>query len=164
MHKSSLVYMKKFIDKYLDKNKKLSILDVGSRSFGKDKTYKHLCDNPNWTYTGLDIESGVNVDIVAKSSYCWQLNKEYDVVISGQCMEHVKCLNLWVLEIVKALKPNGLVCIIVPMVFRKHFRYDYWRILPDGMKYLLGEVGGLKLLDVYNKKFDCVGIAKKVRD
>ncbi|HIH31568.1 TPA: class I SAM-dependent methyltransferase [Candidatus Woesearchaeota archaeon] len=161
MHESSYERMREFVLKYLNPRKKLKILDVGSYDVGGN--YKKLFDNPNWEYYGGDIASGPNVDTVFKKPYDWGLKPEsFDVIISGQCLEHVEDTKEWIMQINKALKTGGLVCIIAPWIWREHkYPVDCWRILPDGMNFLLKKVCGFKILKIFIKENDCVGIAKK---
>lgn len=161
MHEATMNQMKKFAEKYLDTNTKLKILDVGS--YNVNGSYKKLFDNPNWQYVGLDIEEGPNVDIVAPGLYDWGIEDEsYDIVISGQCLEHVKDTKEWIKQIQKAVKKNGLICIIAPWSWQEHrFPVDCWRILPDGMRFLLEEVCEFEIIKVFKEGRDCIGIARK---
>ena len=163
MHDTSLERMSEFTRKYLDIEKQLKILDIGSLQVGNDKTYKYLFNKPSWSYFGLDIQSGNNVDIVAKSIEDWGLEPEfYDVIISGQCLEHVKDTKEWIKQIDKYLKKNGLVCIIAPWQWLQHrCPIDCWRIFPDGMEFLLKDVCKFEMLENFMKATDCVGIARK---
>jgi len=164
MHDSSMERMKEFVAQYLNTNIKINVLDVGSCCKHKSqKSYRELFDNDNWSYFGLDLEVGNNVDIVAKSPYDWDINLElYDVVISGQCLEHVKDTKEWIKQIDKYLKPSGLVCIIAPWRWRQHrYPVDCWRILPDGMEFLLKDVCGFEIINIFIKEDDCIGVARK---
>ena len=165
MHNSSFEEMKKFVEKYLDTKKNLKIIDIGSMDV--NGTYKDLFNCENWEYIGLDLEEGRNVDLVADSLYSWGGEDEsFDVVISGQCLEHVKNTHLWIKEVARIVKKGGIVCIIAPWSFTEHrFPVDCWRILPDGMRFLLEEIAGLEVIDVYHNAplMDCIGIAKKYR-
>ena len=160
MHESSMERMREFVNEYLDSNKHLRILDVGS--YDVNGSYKHLFANKNWQYFGLDIEAGPNVDIVAKELYYWGLKHQFDVIISGQCLEHVADTKRWILEIRKNLKPGGIVCIIAPWNWEEHRHpVDCWRILPDGMRFLLEDVCDFEIIKISKKENDCVGIARK---
>lgn len=165
MHSESLKLMKDFVDKYLDPNRQLKILDVGSMNIGGGTTYRGLfASNPNWIYAGGDLIQGDNVDIVFKEPYNWGLSEQYDVIISGQTLEHVEDTHKWILEIKKYLKPSGLVCIIVPNCFNEHrYPVDCWRVFPDGMRFLLKEIGSFEILDVYKYLNDTIGVAKNVK-
>lgn len=165
MHKQSYDLMSDFVKKYLSIDENLNILDVGSGDV--NGTYKPLFNNPKWTYTGLDIEAGKNVDIVINDTYKWDIKDEtYDVVISGQCLEHVEDIYAWVKEINRVLKPDGIVCIIAPWaIFEHRYPIDCWRILPDGMRFLLKKIANLQVIETYKigtlELGDCVGIAIK---
>lgn len=152
--------MKEFVEKYLDKNEKLKILDVGS--YDVNGSYQGLFKNPNWEYIGMDIEKGPNVDIVAKEVYNWDLNEKFDVVVSGQCIEHVEDLKEWIMEFTKVIREEGLICIIGPNNGFGEHRYpvDCWRIFPDGMRFLLEKVCNFEVVECFLKGTDCVGIAK----
>jgi SAM-dependent methyltransferase len=156
--------MEEFVKKYLDTEKELKILDVGSSSVGGQPSYRTMFNSTRWKYYGLDIHGGDNVDIVAKDLYEWGLEFEsYDVIISGQCLEHVKDTKEWIKQVDKYLKKNGIVCIIAPWQWRQHrFPVDCWRILPDGMEFLLKDICGFKMLECFLKEADCVGIAIKI--
>jgi SAM-dependent methyltransferase len=154
MHKESFEIMKYFVDKYLDKNKQLDILDVGS--FDVNGSYKSLFQKPSWNYSGLDIVEGPNVDIVSKGLYDFGLDKQFDIVVSGNCLEHVESPQKWIQEIQKVTKKGGLVCIITPFSVEEHrYPLDCWRILPDGCKYLLEKESDFTVLETkinYSKR------------
>jgi SAM-dependent methyltransferase len=138
--------MQYFVKKHLDENEILDILEVGS--YDVNGAYKLLFDFPNWNYFGLDIVEGPNVDFVSKSDYNFGLDKQYDVIVSGNCMEHVEAPWKWVKEIEKATKKGGLVCTITPFSIGEHrYPVDCWRILPDGYKYLLEKVTDFSVLE-----------------
>ena len=163
MHNSSYKTMKDFLSNF-DKNKNLKILDVGSLSINTTLCYRSLMSE-NWEYTGIDIVEGPNVDIVTKDPYKYLLNNEiFDIVISGQCMEHVLLIQDWMKELYRVLKPGGSICIIAPSTGKQHTNIDCWRIMPHGMN-LLMEWVGFKVRDVHlvgNPKWnDCVGIGEK---
>jgi SAM-dependent methyltransferase len=165
MHTNSMIEMQRLIKKYLKPENRLSILDVGSRDVCG--CYRGLFDpwglpdSCNWTYTGLDIEPGKNVDIVADSHYRYPIrNCSYDVAISGQTLEHVQDTHLFILELKRVLKPNGLLILIAPWQWEEHrCPIDCWRILPDGMRFLLSDVANMQVIEVYKSENDCIGVA-----
>ena len=134
MHESSLLRMKWFKDNYLNDQRNYRVLDIGS--YGVNGTYKDIFDNKNFSYFGLDIEKGPNVDIVPENIYSWKEIKDdqFDVVISGQAFEHIEFFWITMQEIARVLKKDGLVCIIAPHGFGEHrFPVDCWRFFSDGM-------------------------------
>ena len=121
MHPSSMSEMKTFAMNYA--NKKTKVLDVGS--YDVNGSYKELFSN----YTGLDIVKGPNVDVVTKKPYSWPLKKEtFDIVISGQALEHIEFPDKIMGEIKRVLKPGGYCCIIAPSAGPKHdYPVDFHR-------------------------------------
>jgi len=164
MHPTSFQKMKNFVDKYLDVNKKLRILDVGS--YSKNGTYKELFSKPNWRYQGCDITAGPNVDIVMPDPYKIPAkDATYDVVISGQTLEHTEFFWVLMKEIARVLKSGCLICIIVPSKGHLHrYPVDCWRFYLDGMEAIIKWIDFIKLetyIDVESDWGDCVLIAKK---
>lgn len=157
MHPSSMEAMNMFLCLYLDKNQTYSILDVGS--FDVNGTYKELIPNESlWKYTGMDIVPGNNVDIVGWDN----IKYKYDVIISGQTLEHVKRPWDWLLNLVSHLKENGIVCIIAPHTFPEHrYPIDTYRYYPDGMRDLF-EYAGIKELQIYKNVKDTIGIGERI--
>lgn len=160
MHKSSYEEMKRFRDTYILPGTYLRVLDVGS--IDVNGSYRELFRE--WEYTGLDLTPGPNVDVVAKNPYHWPLiGHSFDVLVSGQCMEHVKDLHAWVTQCSLMLKPGGLICLIAPWKFKQHrYPVDCWRILPDGMAYLLGEIAGFSIEKCYISDVNTIGIGRKL--
>ncbi len=140
MHQSSYENMKKFVQsnfKNLDSKNKSRVLDVGSLDV--NGTYRNLFNNDFWIYEGLDMEHGENVDFVPKEPYDWKELKSntYDLVISGQALEHIEYPWKTFENIERVLKPSALCCIIAPSSGPKHKHpVDCWRFYPDGMKAL----------------------------
>ncbi len=152
MHKSSYENMKRFVDKYLNnyKSKNIKILDVGSQDI--NGSYKPLFNDPYWKYTGLDVVKGENVDVVIKDMYDWKEieSNAYDIVISGQVLEHIEFFWVTMCEITRVLKKDGICCIIVPSSGCEHkYPVDCWRFFPDGVK-ALARYAKLESLEVYN--------------
>lgn len=145
MHKESFKIVSSFVKKFLDPEKNLKILEVGS--YDVNGSFKNLFKNPKWKYYGLDLRKGSNVDIVSKGPYDFGLNEKFDVIISANCLEHVEAPWKWIKEIERVTKKNGLICITVPFSIGEHKHpLDCWRILPDGFKYLLEKHCDFKIL------------------
>ena len=126
--------MEWFADNYLEENKSAAVLDIGS--YDVNGNYKEIFTRRGHRYTGLDMESGPNVDIVPKQTYNWEEIKEdnYDVVISGQALEHIEFFWITVSEMTRVTKKGGLICIIAPNGFEEHrYPVDCWRFFTDGM-------------------------------
>ena len=151
MHKSSYSKMKWFKDKYLDKDIPLRILDVGSFDKYGTYNYKPLFTNEKlWTYEGLDIIDGYNVDIVIEDIYDWSEIEDcaYDVIISGQFFEHLEYFWIVMANIKRVLKHGGFLCIIAPSSGPKHGNLiDCYRFSENSFRALANYVD-LKIIDV----------------
>lgn len=130
-----------------------NVLDVGSLDV--NGTYRPIVDYLGWRYTGLDMCKGPNVDIVSPDPYRFPVDDNaFDIVISGSTMEHVQAIWLWVPELVRVLRPNGMLAIITHTNYPYHrYPVDCWRILPDGARYLFDQTGWLKDYEIsmYNE-------------
>lgn len=148
MHDSSYSKMKYFKEKFLNKNKKLKILDVGS--FG-EFNYRDIFEESKWEYVGLDVKNGPNVDLVIDDVYNWvEINdNSYDVIISGQFFELLDYFWLTLVEIERVLKPNGHVCIIAPSAGPNHSQdLNSYKFYEDGMR-ALGKYVDLEIIQAF---------------
>ena len=136
MHKSSYETMTYFVERYVrNSTHNQTVVDVGS--FEVNGSYKSIFSNYNCDYTGLDFQSGPNVDLVVEDPYSWKEldNESFDFVISGQALEHCEFFWLAFSEIARVLKTGSFCCIIVPSSGPEHkYPVDCWRFYPDGMK------------------------------
>ena len=128
--------MQWFVDNYASKinKREVKVLDVGS--YDVNGSYKHLFNEQKYTYTGLDMEDGPNVDIVLRNPYDWEAidADSFDVVISGQAFEHIEFFWKIMEEMTRVLKKDGLLCIIAPNGFGEHrYPVDCYRFFTDGM-------------------------------
>jgi SAM-dependent methyltransferase len=125
-----------FRDRYLSVrvNEPLRILDVGSRDV--NGSYRQIFSAARWTYAGLDLTAGGNVDIVVRSPYVWKevASGSVDVIISGQAFEHIQYFWITMLEMARVLTTGGLCCILAPSSGPEHpYPLDCWRFYPDGL-------------------------------
>lgn len=139
MHQSSLQAMSRFVTEHLAdrRGQPLQVLDVGSMDV--NGSYRQFFDDPAWTYTGLDMESGPGVDMILAQPYDWAkvASNRYDVVISGQAFEHIEFPWVTIQEVARIMRPGGLLCLIVPSGGYEHrYPLDCWRYYPDGIKAL----------------------------
>lgn len=153
MHQSSLDKMLVFRKKYLAGREKepLLILDLGSLDV--NGSYRGCFGEPCWTYRGIDMDTGPNVDIVLDDPYDWREIKSgsADVVVSGQAFEHIEFFWLAMLEIARVLKQGGTCCLIAPSSGPEHrYPVDCWRFYPDGFR-ALARFALLEVLEVYTQ-------------
>lgn len=143
MHAEALQAMTHLLSRY-DGAKPASVLDVGA--FDVNGTYRPLVQSLGWHYTGLDVCEGPNVDLVSPDPYQFPLAEgTYDIVMTGSTMEHVEAIWMWVPELVRVLRPGGMLAIVTHWQFPLHrYPVDCWRIMPDGMRYLFDQAGRLE--------------------
>ena len=134
MHDSSMKRMEWFVKTFVDSNREIKVLDVGS--YDVNGSYRELFSDDRFKYTGLDMADGPNVDIVPEATYQWKEieNDTYDITISGQALEHIEFFWITMGEIVRTTAKDGLICIIAPNGFKEHrYPVDCWRFFTDGM-------------------------------
>src|SRR5690606_22164720 len=87
----------------------------------------------NVTYIGLDFEKAKGVDVLLTDPYTLPFeNESVDVVVSSSCFEHSEMFWLVFAEILRILKPNGLVYLNAPSNGVVHrYPVDCWRFYPD---------------------------------
>lgn len=150
-------------------DKQLEILDIGADDL--NGSYRPLFSNPKWKYTGIDLTAGKNVDIILVDPYQFPFeDSKFDLVVSGQCLEHVEDIYAWADEAIRVLKPGGRMCIIAPASWQLHaFPYDCWRFMPDGFRFLFvkrtkklkEQIIGVANGNIDNREGHCYGIFKK---
>lgn len=140
MHPSSIENMKKAVD-LLELNESLSILDVGGRGLGEDRSYYHIFKNRSSIYHITDIVAGENVTHVMPDPYTIpSIDNFYDLIVSGQTLEHVKNPFKLVEEMKRVLRPQGFMILIAPSAGPRHDIIDCWRFMDDAFKAIAEEV------------------------
>jgi SAM-dependent methyltransferase len=97
-----------------------------------------------WETADLASEAGVWVDDANRPDHLMPSEYEvpvdaetFDVVLSGQVIEHVREPWTWMRELARITRPGGQVITINPISWPFHEApIDCWRIYPDGMKAL----------------------------
>lgn len=132
MHASSLQHMHDLAGRYLHRGKPLRVVDIGS--YDVNGSYRECFDDPAWTYTGVDLEAGPNVDVVLESPYDLPFpSGSVDVLVSGQALEHMDFFWVSWLEMVRVVAPNGLIFLVAPSRGPEHrYPVDCWRFYADG--------------------------------
>ncbi|MGX1740434.1 methyltransferase domain-containing protein [Bosea sp. NPDC055353] len=153
MHSSAYNHMKAKIEKYLVPGKPYDIVEIGSRIVDEQKlSHRTLLGDFRHSYIGLDVEEGLNVDVVMREPYRIPLSTaSVDVVISGQVFEHVPFFWVTFMEMARILRPNGYIFLTAPSRGHVHAskqEFDCWRFYPDSMR-ALGAFANLDLLEVH---------------
>lgn len=153
MHRSSLDNMRKaanLISVFEKSN--LRILDVGGRDLKVDRSYRSIFQNHAEFYHIADIEEGRMVTHLMPGLYTIPAkNDYYDLIVSGQTIEHVKNPFKLVAEMKRILKPGGHIILIAPSTGPRHDIIDCWRIMDDGFKAIAEDVGLIVVADWIDK-------------
>ena len=164
LHANSMKLMKALLKKWSNERKSgTDLADIGSQKVRNHETYRSFCEELGFQYTGIDLALGKTVDLVVSENGQWssEVKKQFDVVISGQCLEHVRWPWVWIDQVSSLVKPNGLVIVIAPWQWGEHRHpLDCWRILRDGMRALF-EWSNLKVQATGHNERDCFGVAVK---
>ena len=108
----------------------VKVIDIGSQDI--NGSLKEVCPK-NFKYIGVDFQKGKNVDIILTDPYKLPFDdNSIDIVISSSCFEHSEMFWLSYLEILRILKPKGLLYLNVPSDGGIHREpVDCWRFYPD---------------------------------
>jgi hypothetical protein len=140
-------------------------LDCGSAmaETGLQKSYRGLVEQYGFKYTGFDAAPGKNVDKVGDIyKLTDEISYRYELIISGQTLEHLTFPLLAVQQMKEALHFGGWIILIAPWQYGVHrYPIDCWRVLEDGMKFLLE---GFEKVEAGHRHNDCWGIGKKPLD
>jgi SAM-dependent methyltransferase len=147
VHASSYEHMTDLVQRHLDENERLKIIDIGS--YDVNGSYRTLFKSSLWSYVGIDLSAGPGVDIALSSPYEFPLASEsVDLVISGQAFEHVEYFWQTWMEMLRVLRPGGRIFLIAPSRGPEHrYPQDCWRFYPDGYR-ALASIGNCELLEV----------------
>jgi len=147
MHTSSLKHMSRLVETHLAPADTLEVIDIGSQDV--NGSYRQIFRRPGWSYRGVDVAAGANVDIVMPDPYQLPLaSQSVDVVISGQALEHIEYFWITFLDMVRVLKRGGKMFLIAPSRGPEHrYPVDCWRFYPDGFR-ALARFGRVNLIEV----------------
>lgn len=103
-HPAQQQYCESVKSRFPESFTRVNVLDVGSLNING-------CNRDLFTnsiYTGIDVGVGANVDIVCKGHEYDVADGSFDTIISTECFEHDKFVDLTLLNIVRILKSGGL--------------------------------------------------------
>jgi SAM-dependent methyltransferase len=163
MHPTSFLKIEAFYKTRVEplaKERRVRVLDIGSKVYAGQRSYKEVFTHPAVEYTGLDLEDGENVDFVPKLVYLWQEleNESFDFCISGSTFEHNPFMWITMAEIARVLHQDGLAMIVAPGRGMVHgYPVDCWRFFPESWSALCAYTG-LKLVESFfeDYRFDRV--------
>lgn len=123
------------------------VLEIGSMDVNGG--YRPLLGERDATYTGVDIEAGPGVDLVLEDPSVLPFGDgTFDLVLSGQMLEHSPFFWRTFAEMARVLDKRGVIVLIAPSSGPIHrYPVDCYRFYPDAFA-SLAELVGLQLLDV----------------
>lgn len=135
MHGTAMRSAKLFFDVYGQSKQSGHVVEIGSQDV--NGSIRSVCPK-KFNYIGVDFIAGKGVDVVLDDPYILPFPDEAaDIVITSSVFEHSEMFWLLFTEILRILKPNGLLYLNVPSNGQVH-RYpsDNWRFYPDAGKAL----------------------------
>lgn len=114
-HRTQIAWCLKVKEKYPQYFINKRVLDVGSLDInGNNKGLFEDCD-----YVGLDLVKGSNVDVVS-IAHEFKCKELFDVVLSTNAFEHDMYFELTLENMVKLLKPSGLMFFVASSGHKEH--------------------------------------------
>ena len=135
MHHSAMKNGEYFFNTYTLKQPAGTVIDIGSLDV--NGSLRSLSPSQH-TYIGVDFVAGNGVDVVLTDDYKYPFESNYaDFVVSSSCLEHADFFWITFLEMLRILKPGGLLYINAPSNGAFHrYPVDNWRFYPDSGKTL----------------------------
>ncbi|MFK3725682.1 rhamnan synthesis F family protein [Pseudomonas monteilii] len=131
MHLSALNYGRLFFESYRDNLPVgAKVVDIGAQDV--NGSIKDVCPE-EYQYIGVDFVEGKGVDVILDDPYALPFEDEsIDAIVCSSCFEHSDMFWLVFNEILRILKPTGLVYINAPSNGYIHrYPVDCWRFYPD---------------------------------
>lgn len=149
-HQSCISFTAQMLTDDIVKGK--DILEVGS--FNVNGSVRgHIESKGPGSYIGIDMREGPGVDFavsIEDKELCSdpRFNKQWDIVVTTEMMEHVKDWRMAVINLKRLVKPGGYLLITTRSKgFGYHeFPCDYWRYEIDDMKRIFADFIIISLL------------------
>ncbi|PHV10199.1 methyltransferase domain-containing protein [Chitinimonas sp. BJB300] len=141
MHPTAMMNAQNFFDCYsknflVGEMEKVKVIEIGSQDV--NGSIRDKCPQ-DFEYIGVDFVEGKGVDLILDDPYRLPFDTGYaDIVVSSSCFEHSEMFWVLFLEIVRILKPRGLLYLNVPSNGEFHrYPVDCWRFYPDSGRALI---------------------------
>jgi SAM-dependent methyltransferase len=124
------------VKRYMPRGRRYDVLDFGSgTSPNQTMTHRSILEGHDFSYTGVDVREGDNIDKVMPRPYKIPARRRsFDVVLTGQVFEHVPFFWASLLEIARVMRPGAYLFMTVPSRGHVHTDQDCWRFYPDGLR------------------------------
>lgn len=105
-HKDQVDFLLKIKKKFPEKFENCSVIDIGSLDINGNNHYLFK----EYTYIGIDIGEGNNVDVICRA-HEYETENKFDIVISTECLEHDEFYYLTIKKMFELTKSGGLMII-----------------------------------------------------
>jgi SAM-dependent methyltransferase len=120
----------------------LMVLDVG----GRLQPYRPLLGARVKNYVAIDPQLTPLVSVAAVAEILPFREEQFDFVICTQVLEYFPDPARAVEEIRRVLRKGGVAFISAPSVFVRDHDKEYWRFLPEGLRYLLRKFESVEVI------------------
>ena len=120
----------------------LSVLDVG----GRLQPYRALLGERVSRYVAIDPQLSPLVNVAAVGEALPFCDEQFDFVICSQVLEYFPDPQRAVCEIRRVLRKGGVAFVSAPSVFLRDNDKEYWRFLPEGLRYLFRDFGAVEVI------------------
>lgn len=130
MHYSAMRNGRLFFETYVQHLDSAKIVDIGAQDVNgslRSVAPKHA------EYVGVDFVEGKGVDVILDDPYTLPFEDEsVDVIVSSSCLEHSEMFWVLFLEMLRILRPDGVLYLNAPSNGAVHrWPVDCWRFYPD---------------------------------
>ena len=113
----------------------LCVLDIG----GRLQPYRPLLGARTKCYVAVDLQMTPLVNVGAAAEALPFRDEQFDFVICTQVFEYLPDPGMAVAEIQRVLRKGGVLFLSAPAAFLRDNDKEYWRFLPESLRYLLRE-------------------------
>lgn len=125
-----------------------NFLEVGSRA-RSGIVRRHLVPD-RWTYTGLDVIAGENVDVVGDAHKLSRLfpTNAFDAVAAFSVLEHLLMPWKFAIELNKVLRPGAIGFLTTHQTWPMHDTpWDFWRFSDTAWTALFNRATGFEIVE-----------------
>lgn len=157
MHSNSRMIFERYGKPYIKEGAR--VLEIGPD--GDPSIYRSCTKVKVACWDTLDFPGKADVTHHLRDPYSFPIpDDSYDVVISGQVIEHVPKIWRWMPEVARVTRPGGTIITIAPITWPYHEDpFDCWRIYPAGLCALYEDSG----LDVDVAKWEAIEMEPLLR-